>query len=206
MIEIDVEQGSPEWFAYRHGIPTASRASDIITPARGGLSASWPLYAGELIEEIQNPGDNDDAFSTYWTERGRVLEAEAISWYEMKTGHKVNPGGIILSDDRTRAVSPDGKIENEDGPNILLEVKCLSPKHHIKALLSDKEYPDEYKPQVHAGLSIADGYDFTTFLMYCPGYQELIVHVERDEYTQKVTAALDVFCENLEIAKEKVLK
>ena len=135
MIEIDVEQGTVEWFQYRHGIPTASRASDIITPAKGALSASSYLYAGELIEEIQNPGDNDDRVTTYWMERGSVLEAEAIAWYEMQTGVTVQPGGIILADDKRRAVSPDGKIQLEDAKT-LLEVKCLSPKHHVKALLN----------------------------------------------------------------------
>jgi hypothetical protein len=143
-------------------------------------------------------------------ERGSVLEAEAIAWYEMQTGLKVELGGIILADDKSRAVSPDGKIAVKGGDKALLEVKCLSPKHHVKALLNaefkGKPYPDEFKPQVHSGLSIADEYDFTTFLMYCPGYKELIVHVERDEYTEKVRVALDQFCELLEIAKAKVLK
>ena len=200
MIEVDIEQGIPEWFKLREGIGTASKFSEIITPARGELSKSCNLYIGRIIAGEQSP-EVGPTIDTYWTDRGLELEPEARRWYEMHTGYMVDDGGIIFNDEKTLAVSPDGKIDTSG----LLEIKCLSPAYHIKYLLDGDTLPNEFKPQVHGGLAISER-KWIDFLMYCPGYKERLIRVIPDAYTEKVSAALETFSALLEKAKSEVIK
>ena len=84
---LDIEQGSPEWFEARKGLPTASCFSKIITPKTGKLSASVDAYIAELIAETKE--DTTEQIRSYWMERGRLLEGEARAWYEFETDDDV---------------------------------------------------------------------------------------------------------------------
>ena len=196
MIFLNVEQGTDEWHAARRGIPTASCAGKIITPKTGKLSATADKYIAELIAETIEP---DDSFTgNEWTERGHLLEPEARAWYEFETGHTVTQTGIILRDDGTAGVSPDGII-GDDG---LLEIKCPKPSTHVRWFL-DGSLPDEHKPQCHAALHLAER-QWLDFVSYCPGFDPMLIRVEPDEYTEKVAAALVAFTEKLDAAKARV--
>jgi len=195
MIEIDVEPRSPEWFALRKGIPTASEFYKIITPRTGQLSAQADLYIGELIAEMVIEPDDVDS---HWMARGRELEQEAINWYAFYTGYDIAPGGIIFLDDRSAAVSPDAKI-NQWHVGGLLEVKCLKPSHHVTYLLENR-LPDEFRPQVHGALWISQC-QWLDFLLYCPGFRQWRLRVVRNDYTTKVGYALGQFTKKLDAAK-----
>jgi len=62
MITLELEQGTPEWFSARLGIPTASRYKDIVTPARGDKSKSYMTYLYELLAERMT-GESADGFT-----------------------------------------------------------------------------------------------------------------------------------------------
>ena len=196
MIYIDCKQGTDEWLEARRGIPTASEFSKIITPRTGKLSASTDKYIAELIAETVEP--DHDFQGNYWTERGLALEPEARAWYEFQTDNTVNEVGMVLLDDRSAGVSPDGLI-NSDG---MLEIKSPKPSTHVLWWLRGV-LPDEHKPQCHAALQIAER-QWLDFVSYCPRFRPLLVRITPDEYTVKVAAALAEFTERLDAAKSRI--
>ncbi len=198
MIYVDCEQGSEDWFSHRIGIPTASSAGSIITPKTGKLSAGSLKYIAELIAETVEPSKTFQG--NEHTERGHLLEPEARAWYEFQTGNTVTETGIILLDDRSAGVSPDGLIGDEG----MLEIKCPMPKTHVAYLLA-KELPSEYKPQCHAALSLSQR-KWLDFVSYCPGFRTLLLRITPDEYTEKVGEAFKDFIEKLNQAKAEIFE
>ena len=185
----DFEQGSPEWFKAREGIPTASRMSDIITAKTGKMSATSRKYMFELIADRMGAGDPQRE-PTEWMTRGIELEPEARQMFEFEGGRKVRQVGICLTDDRQASCSPDGLVA--DGG---LEIKCPKGSTHVAYLLNNK-LPDTYKQQVHASMAIT-GLDQWWFMSYHPGADPLYVLVKRDEYTDKVSQVLTEFIQSL---------
>jgi len=191
MKQLDCEQGSDEWYEARCGIPTVSEFGRFITPKRGDLSAQSTGYIADLIvESVEGVGER---ISSYWMERGKVLEAEARDWYEFKRECEVEQVGLILN--KGAGWSPDGL------PG--LEVKCPKPSTHVKYLLDDR-LPTEHAPQVHGALVVGEG-EWIDFLSYCPGYKPLLLRVYPNLYTEKVGKALETFLETYDSAKAKVL-
>ena len=141
---------------------------------------------------------------SHWMARGRELEQEAINWYAFHTGFDMAPGGIIFLDDRSAAVSPDSKVFTPRAGDGLLEVKCLKPSHHVNYLLQ-KYLPDEFRPQVHGALHISER-DWLDFLLYCPGFKQLLLRVVRNDYTAKVGYALSQFIGKLDAAKAVIFE
>ena len=201
-------QQSEEWFAIRKGRPTASQFKKIITPAKGELSKQADKYIIELIAECFCPtyaafiGNN-------WTDRGNELEPEARKAFEDHTGLFVEQVGFVTQGDNgawKHAVgcSPDGLLKNDAGEYVAgLEIKCPSPTTHVEYVLNGV-LPDEYKPQVHGSLAVT-GLPRWHFWSYYPGMQPLHVVVERDSYTDKLTAALDKFLIDYGAAREKAI-
>lgn len=195
MLILDCPQGEPEWFEHRRGIPTASCASKIITPRTGKLSASVDTYIAELIAEIAE--GTEEITRSYWMERGILYEQEARDWYEFHTGAEVRQVGIVLN--HGAGWSPDGLVGDDGG----IEIKCPKSSTHIKYLLAG-ELPDEYRPQVHAGMWIGER-EYIDFVSYHPMYNPLLIRVLSDDYTLKVGAALAEFSERFEDAKRRIL-
>ena len=52
--------------------------------------------------------------------------------------------------------------------------------------------PDDYKQQVHGSMAVT-GLNSWNFWSYFPGMAPLHVVVTRDEYTEKISSALDSF-------------
>lgn len=196
---LDFEQGSDEWFTARRGIPTASEFSRIVTPKTGALSKSADAYIAELIAELVC-FDDSAPFSNQWTERGQALEAEARNWYEFQHDISVQQVGLILRDDGMAAVSPDGLIGSHSG----LEIKCPAPKTHVSWLMAGG-LPDEHRPQVHANILLSEREQWE-FLSYCPGFEPLVITVKRDDYTEKLSNALDTFIDKLLACHERFIK
>jgi hypothetical protein len=200
------EQYSEEWWAIRLGIPTASRASEIITAARGSLSASSKPYISELIAErlgLDTPSD----VNTGWMQRGSELEDEALRFFTFETGLAVSQVGFITNEDGTAGCSPDSLIDDgaaKDMPHFVagLEIKCPMAKTHISYLI-DGTLPDIYKQQVHFSLAVTQ-LPFWYWMSYHPELDPLIVTVERDDYTAKVEKALDQFVINQCEAMQKL--
>lgn len=198
MIYLDCEQGSDEWIASRRGIPTASAAAKIVTPKTGKLSASADTYIDEIIGEMIEPGEGFQG--NQWTERGHALEPEARAWYEFQSGLAVRQVGMILLDDRSAGVSPDGLV----GSPGMIEIKCPKASTHV-GWVRKGVLPDKHKPQCHMALHISER-EWLDFLSYYPGQKNLLVRITPDQYTKNVGDALSAFIEKLDAAKAAVFQ
>jgi hypothetical protein len=198
---VDCEQGSPEWFAARLGVATASDFDRIVTPKTGALSTQADGLISELIDEIQRP-DADRGFKgNRHTERGKEFEPQAAAWYAFVTGYKLTPVGFMVDDDGLTGCSPDRLVGDDGG----LEIKCPDGKTHVayvRAALRGEGMPAEYRPQVHGTLARTrrKWWDFVSF---CPEHKPLRIRVVPDAYTAKAAAALDEFCASYKRAKDE---
>lgn len=207
MKRVDVEQGSPEWFAMRRGIPTASDFDEIVTAVKGDLSASSEGLINRLIDECVRPGEHEGFEGNRHTQRGNELEPTARAWFGFVTGLKVTPGGFITRDDGKAGCSPDGLIwtgcdYSDWAIDAGLEIKCPDGPTHV-GYLRGNALPAKYKQQVHGSMAIT-GLRVWHFVSYCPGYEPLVVRVVWDDYTDKVASALDRFVERLDAAKAEM--
>jgi YqaJ-like viral recombinase domain len=192
MKRFDCEQGSAEWFALRRGVPTASEFHRIITPVQAQLSKSCDSYIFDLIGELADPTGvcSMPVFENGHMERGRQLEPEARGWLSMTLDMDIEQVGFCLSDCGRWGCSPDGMI----GDNCGLEIKVPKPSTHAAWLHGDG-LPESCKCQVHGGMAVT-GLSRWSFLSYQPravAMPPLLVHVERDDFTDKLAAALEQF-------------
>lgn len=203
----EMVQGSDEWKAIRKGKPTASNASDIITPAKGEMSRSARKYIFSLIADCGIPGEDIPEFETLAMNRGKEMEPEAREAFATETGLSVVEVGLIVADDNICACSPDGLIRAcEDRWAAGLEIKCPLKDAHTEYVL-EGVLPDAHKAQVHWSLAVT-GFQKWHFWSWHPRAKPLHVIVERDAYTAKVEEAMREFVnqyrEAYALAKEKV--
>lgn len=201
MKEIDVEQGKPEWHAVRKGKPTASEFGRIITPAKGEYAKGAETYVNELVAE--SLGEYRTFQGTPDTDRGIRLEGEAVKWLKLRHGLVARKVGFCLSDCGRYGASPDRLFE--DGSP--LEVKCPQLKTLI-GWRSDWEeegiFPAEHKAQVHGEMWVT-GASMCRFLAYSdnPYAEHLLIEVKRDDFTEKLGAAVLKFCDRLEVVRRR---
>lgn len=193
---LDCEQRSPEWFAARRGVPTASDFGCIITAKKGDYATAADTYINELIDGLVRPEAEATFTGNRHTLRGEALEPEARELYAFE--YDVDPElvGFILNDDGTLGCSPDSLIGLDGG----LEIKCPDGPTHVKWVRA-KGIPDEHKAQVHGSLIIT-GRKWWDFMSYCPGYPPLIVRVTPDSYTEKLRTYLTRFLSEYAEARE----
>ena len=173
MIIVDCEQGTPEWFEARCGIPTASCFNKIIT-STGAKSKQSGKYlnqlAGESIVGVQ------ESYTSPAMETGKEREAAARSLFEMLRDVDVQEVGLCYKDDKkTVSCSPDGLIGDDSG----LEVKCPNLATHVGYLIANK-VPTEYVAQVQGSMYVT-GRKSWVFMSYFPGMEPLIIDVKRDD-------------------------
>lgn len=193
MIRLDVEQGSPEWFASRIGVVTASRFSDIVTEKTLKLSSSCTRYAHELIASEILGYDVQSATSGFMA-RGTALEQSAVDFYEIHHDMDTEKVGFILRDDKRVGCSPDRLVGN-DG---LLEIKCPSAAVHIGYLLNESI---GYRLQVQGQLWIT-GREWCDTLSYNPDLPSAIVREERDEkYIAQMAEVIEQFINHVDDMK-----
>jgi hypothetical protein len=197
MIRLDCEQGSPEWFAARLGIPTASRFGDIITAKTLKLSASCERYAHELIAS-EVLGYDVELASSGFMARGTALESKAVSYYEMQHDCETETVGFILRDDRRVGCSPDRLV----GTNGLLEIKCPSASVHIGYLLEESI---GYRLQVQGQLWLTER-EWCDTVSYNPDLPSMFMREERDEKViAAIAAGVDQFIEYMAGLKAKLV-
>lgn len=217
-------QLSPEWWAVRRGVPTSSEFNRIITPAKGELSAQASDYIAELIADraCQSPNyftEKGRPVNSYAIQNGIDLEPEARRWLSFDANLDVTEVGFIMSDDLRFGCSPDGMIglqmaaqpsgEWNGQPfydataDATLELKCPLPKTQTAYLLTGA-LPVEYRPQCHGHLFVADAVTACEFVSYSNVLPPLRARVERDEYTAKLTKALNAFWDQYQLALGQV--
>jgi hypothetical protein len=191
------EQGSPEWFECRRGIPTASMFSTVMAQGRGGGESktrrSYMMkLAGEIITgEVEAPYTNPDL------ERGHALEPEARSLYEFVTGQPAEIVGFCRQDNV--GCSPDALL----GKNGILEIKSALPHILIDIILKDA-FPPEHKAQCQGNLWIT-GREWIDIAVYWPKLPLFIKRAYRDEpYIKALALAVDCFNDELAEVVEKI--
>lgn len=177
MIITDHEQGSPEWFESRLGIPSASSYSKLVT-STGKRASTFDDYCYQLACE-RITGERTETFKTPAMERGNELEEEARAAYEFIYEKEVIETGFILDNSKLFGCSPDGLININDTYGHGLEIKCPMAKTHLKYLDNGK-LPTEYKAQVH-GCMLVTELPYWDFISYHPQIEMFFIRVERDE-------------------------
>jgi len=203
MIVIPCEQGTEQWAKARRGVPTASCADKIVTPAKGQFSKSrdgCEGYACQLIAEMLLPSHYwiDSDVQTRDMSNGITREDEARDYFAMDRGVEIERVGFCLTDDRRFGCSPDGLIGDDEG----LELKCPKHKTQIRYLI-DGVLPVDYAPQVHWSLIVTKRKAWN-FMSYAVGLPPLIVRVEPNEYTVKVAEAMELFWKLLTEMRAKI--
>lgn len=191
MIEIiDCQQGEPEWFFARLGIPTASEFHTVMAVGpKGGKSATRVAYLNKLAGEILT-GEPMASYSNADMERGKIMEDEARDLYAFMTDADPQRVGFIKNGNK--GASPDSLIGADGG----LEIKSAAAHIQIERLLKD-ELPSEHKAQVIGSLWVAER-EYWDFVSYCPKLPLFVKRVYRDEdYIKKLANEVDLF--NIEL-------
>ena len=191
MIQVDCKQGTDEWHRARLGIPTASNFGKILTPT-GRPSTQADTYRMKLLAEWLT-GEQEDEITTYWMQRGYLLQPEALKFYELHRDVVASEVGLCYLDDRrVIGASPDGLIGEEGG----LEIKCPSGGVHLRFLMTGS-LPSDYIPQVQGNLYVT-GREWWDFVSYHPQMPSDVIRIERDErYIGLLASSLDEFVEQL---------
>ena len=169
IIHDKIEQGTPEWYALRLGIPTASMFSAILAKGEGKTRRSYMLkLAGEILT-----GEPTEHFTTGAMDRGHVMEAEARDWYAMQ--YNVDPVQVGFISNGPKGASPDSLI----GTDGSLEVKTKRADLLIELILKG-EFPSEHKAQCQGVLWVAER-EWIDLVCYWPKMTPFVSRAYRDQ-------------------------
>lgn len=188
----EIEQGTPEWFKVRAGLPTASMFATVMASGRGGGdSKTRQTYLYKLAGEILT-GEPMENYSNSHMERGHALEDEARRLYAFANDVETTRVGFIRNGDK--GCSPDSLI----GDNAMLEIKTKLPHLLIDVLIKD-DFPAEHKAQSQGNLWVANR-EIIDIAVYYPKMPLFVKRAYRDEiYIAKLSKAVDEF--NTELAE-----
>ena len=183
---MDIEQGTPEWFAARLGKATGSRIADIIAKTKTGYSTSRANYAAQLVCE-RLTGKVAESFTNAAMQWGTETEPLARAAYEVKTGEMVDQVGFVDHPSiENSGASPDGLV----GLFGMLEIKCPNTATHIETLLS-QQVPTKYITQMQWQMACA-GRQWCDFVSFDPRMPEnLQLFIKRVEYDPPYVAKLE---------------
>jgi hypothetical protein len=191
MIVVDCIQGSEEWAEARRGVATASRFGDLLTAKKLQFSkAGARTYAYELLAErlVQPHYWISDDYQSRSMRNGLYREDEARNYLAFQLGLECKQVGFVMTDDKRWGASPDSLIGEDRG----LELKCPLHKTQIKYLLNPQMLVDEYKAQAHGGMIVTKRNRWI-LMSYAVGLPPVIHEFTVDEYTVKLTEALEEF-------------
>lgn len=194
----DVDQGSPQWFACRAGIATASNFAAVMATVKSGEAAERRNYRARLVVESIT-GKSPDGYQNAAMRQGIEREPDARALYESRSGVWVDEVGFCRHDSLPAGASPDGMV-GEDG---LVEIKSPELATHLDYLLSDG-MPAKYRPQVQGQLWIT-GREWCDFVSFNPDFPEKlrlgVWRIHRDDvYIQTLQAEVTRFM--VEVAAE----
>lgn len=186
------EQGSPEWFEARRGIPTASEFASVRAKGEGKTRLSYMRrLAGEIIT-----GQVSESYSNPDMERGKAMEAEARAEYEFITGRTVKLCGFARNG--RAGASPDGLIDGG-----IVEFKTKAP-HLLIECIERGTLPPEHIAQVQGGMMITETAT-ADFVAFWPGLPLFVVTVPRDDdYVAALADEIAKFNADLDAMVERV--
>lgn len=193
----EIEQGSPEWFKARLGIPTASQFGAIVKRLKsGGYSKERTSYLYQLAGEIIT-GEVVDTYSGGHLARGKAMEAQARDLYAFSESVEVTPVGFVRSG--RAGASPDGLV----GANGTLEVKTKLPHLLIESILGE-DTPEDHVAQVQGQIWVSER-EWCDFVAYWPGMPIFVKRAYRDAaYIANLEAEVERFNDELDRVVEKI--
>lgn len=191
------EQGTPEWFSCRLGLPTASEFATVMAKGKGGEeSKTRRTYMLKLVGEVltQEPMET---YTNVHMERGKVMEDEARTAYELLQNIDCERVGFIRSGNY--GCSPDSLL----GDKGMLEIKTALPHILINYLLKD-DFPPEHKAQCQGQLWVAER-DWIDIAIYWPKLPLFVKRAYRDEnYITQLADAVDQFNTELSAMVDRI--
>lgn len=200
MLEIiNCEQGTPEWFQARAGIPTASEFSTLMAKGKGKAeSVTRRKYMLKLLGERMT-GQIEEGFTNHHMERGKVMEEQARKAYALMEDAEPKQVGFIRNGNK--GASPDSLI----GDAGMLEIKTKLPHLQLEVLLADT-LPSEHKAQVQGQLWVAER-EWCDFCSFWPGLPLFVTRVYRDEeYIKTIAEAVERFLADMNEIHEQLNK
>lgn len=165
---IECEQRTPEWFAARVGLLTATGAAAMLSKLK--KSTDEPVGKTELrlrlaLESLHGVAVDEDRYESDYMRRGRAREADGLGVYEAVTGEVVQSVGFLRHDTLPIGCSPDGIVGDFDGG---LELKSPKFTTHWEYLRLNR-LPPEYAAQVTHSLFVTE-LPWWDFCSYCPEF------------------------------------
>lgn len=198
---VECEQNSPEWFAARLGVPTASRFGDVMAQGDGKMRTRYLRdLAGERLSG--RPAEN---FRSKAMERGNAMEVDALDAYARTTFEPVTRIGFARNAGLLRydvvGASPDALVGERGG----VEAKSMSPRLLIEVLdRGAAGFPPEYRPQVHGSMWVLER-DWWDLTLFWPGMPRCVFRVQRDEaYIAEMAKTVEIFCFDLRRLEAKL--
>lgn len=201
---LQVEQNTPEWLEARAGKITGSKLKDIVVFKGNAVKdGQYELLADRLSVGYENSSSRED---------GHEKEKQALAEFAQAYKKKVDDNcGIWVSDDNENiAISPDAGIKNKKGVYTeAVEVKCLSGKHHLRAII-ENTIGTGFKLQATQYFVVNEDLQTLYFVFYDPRITAKPLHVieiTREEladdiefyreYEEKVLNWVDEWAERL---------
>lgn len=206
VVRFDCQQSSPEWYAARLGIPTASEFATILAKGRsGGDSKTRRTYMLKLIGE-RITGTPMWNYQNEHMERGKTDEEDARNAYCFLRDTEVERCGFLKNDGllgragESVGCSPDGLIGKEG----MFEAKSRLAHLQCEILLTPDVLPPEHVAQCQGALWVAER-EWLDFVSHCPGMPLFVLRVYRDEpYIKQLAHAVDIFVNELHTVMDAV--
>jgi YqaJ-like viral recombinase domain len=200
-------QGTPEWFACRKGIPTASEFKRLmVTKGKGpgGVSLTRIEYLEKLAAEIITGKPAGEGYTNADMERGKEQEPDARAEYGFRQNVEVVQVGFVRNAILRCGASPDCLVGDDGGA----EIKAVLPHIQIKRK-REGEMPAEHVAQVQGNILTCER-DWWDFVSYCPDLACIhldlfMIRVYRDDkYIAGLIEQLARFNEELDALVEKL--
>lgn len=200
----EMEQNSPEWYAARCGVLTASELIKILTPKTLNIAKNdkarqhvWEIAAQRITNYVE------PTFESFDMKRGKEDELLARRLYSSEYA-KVEQCGFVINDNHgfTLGYSPDGLV----GDKGLIEIKSRLQKYQVQTLVEharkDALIPPEHMLQVQAALLVTER-EWCDYVSYCAGLPMISINVYPDEQIQAaIKAAAESFEEQVAKAQK----
>jgi hypothetical protein len=196
-----IEQRTPEWLELRRGKVTGTGLKKLM-----GGPKTQDGYFYEVLAERLMVSDGFDQEAPI--DRGVRLEAEAREAFEKKTGKIVETVGFIEGDIKNSGCSPDGLIRKGKKYVESVEIKCLVPRNHVRAWLTDT-VPEEHMPQIIQAFIVNKDLKTMYSVFYDPRIKVHPLHiikVERADIEDEITKAEKAEREFLKRIEEQLAK
>ena len=193
---IDCEQQSPEWWAAKMGVPSASDFRKVLA---GGEGKTRDDYMKMLMGEIVY-GYRRAEFRNADMDRGNMMEPYLRNQYAMMSDVDPLQVGFVKRKLKVGCAgySPDSFV----GTDGLLEIKTTKPEI-LHDIMKAGRIPPEHIPQCQGGMWLTDRawVDVVIGLEPTPGYvgsKLFIRRMRRDEaIIKRIEIAVEVFNEEL---------